>query len=59
MSWPAVTEYDYAIVNDNLAHAVAQVRAILDAEALRIERQETLSGLIERLRADLVAAGEI
>ena len=54
----AVTEYDYAIVNDNLSHAVAQVKAILDAEVLRVERQDALPALIERLRRDLVAAAE-
>ena len=54
----AVTEYDYAIVNDTLSHAVAQVKAILDAEVLRVERQDALPALIERLRRDLVAAAE-
>lgn len=54
----SVSEYDYAIVNDNLSHAVAQVMAILDAEALRVARQESLPGLIERLRIDLVRAAE-
>jgi guanylate kinase len=54
----AVTEYDYAIVNDNLSHAVAQVNAVLDAEALRVERQEALPTLVASLRHDLVAAAE-
>lgn len=54
----AMSEYDYAIVNDNLAHAEAQVMAILDAEALRVERQEVLPDMIERMRRDLVAAAE-
>ena len=35
----AVAEYDYAIVNDDLVLAVAQVAAILDAEARRVSRQ--------------------
>jgi guanylate kinase len=54
----SVSEYDYAIVNDNLSHAVVQVQTILDAEALRVERQDALPGLIEQLRTDLMAAAE-
>lgn len=54
----AVSEYDYAIVNDNLAHAVAQVSAILDAEVLRVERQDTLQVMVERLRREVAAAAE-
>ena len=52
----AIREYDYAIVNDSLAHAVAQVQAILDAEGLRVERQDTLLDAVERMRRDLAAA---
>ena len=51
----AVVEYDYAIVNENLVLAVAQVAAILDAEARRVVRQEALPGFIERLRRDVIA----
>ena len=36
----AVAEYDYAIVNEDLVVAVAQVAAILDAEARRVARQD-------------------
>lgn len=54
----AVSEYDYAIVNDNLSHAVAKVSAILDAEAFRVERQEDLPARVERMRRDLEAAGK-
>jgi guanylate kinase len=54
----AFGEYDYAIVNDNLSHAVAQVQAILDAEALRVERQEALPGMIEELRRDIIATAD-
>ncbi len=54
----AVNEYDYVIVNDNLSHAVAQVKAILDAEALRVERQDALPGVVERLRRELVSAAD-
>jgi guanylate kinase len=54
----AVGEYDYAIVNDNLSHAVAQVKSILDAETLRVERQDNLPRVVDRLRKDLVLAAE-
>jgi len=52
----AVAEYDYAIFNEDLVLAVAQVAAILDAEARRVERQEGLSAFIEKLRRDVIAA---
>ncbi|MGH7527960.1 MAG: guanylate kinase [Gemmatimonadales bacterium] len=51
----AVVEYDYAIVNQELVIAVAQVAAILDAEARRVSRQDSLPGFIERLRREVVA----
>lgn len=51
----AVAEYDYVIVNEDLVHAVAQVAAILDAEARRVARQESLPAFIERLRRDVIA----
>lgn len=51
----AVAEYDYAIFNEDLVLAVAQVAAILDAEARRVSRQEGLTAFIERLRRDVVA----
>lgn len=51
----AVAEYDYAIVNEDLVHAVAQVAAILDAEARRVARQDSLPAFIERLRRDVIA----
>ncbi len=54
----AVSEYDYAIVNDNLTHAVEQVKAILDAEALRVGRQDGLAVLVEELRQDVIAAAD-
>lgn len=47
--WP---EYDYVIVNRDLAESVRQVRAILDAERLRRERQVGLSEFINRLRGE-------
>jgi guanylate kinase len=52
----AVAEYDYAIVNEELVVAVAQVAAILDAEARRVSRQDSLPPFIERLRRDVIAA---
>jgi len=54
----AVAEYDYAIVNDNLVLAVAQVAAILDAEARRVSRQDTLDGFIQRLRRDVIETAD-
>jgi guanylate kinase len=51
----AVAEYDYAIFNEDLVLAVAQVAAILDAEARRVSRQEGLGAFIERLRRDVIA----
>jgi guanylate kinase len=51
----AVAEYDYAIFNEDLVIAVAQVAAILDAEARRVSRQEGLTSFIERLRRDVIA----
>jgi guanylate kinase len=51
----AVAEYDYAIFNEDLVVAVAQVAAILDAEARRVSRQEGLAAFIERLRRDVIA----
>ena len=52
----AVAEYDYAIFNEDLVLAVAQVAAILDAEARRVARQEELAPFIERLRREVLAA---
>ena len=52
----AVAEYDYAIFNEDLVLAVAQVAAILDAEARRVSRQDGLNSFIDRLRRDVTAA---
>jgi guanylate kinase len=52
----AVAEYDYAVVNQDLVVAVAQVAAILDAEARRVSRQDDLPRFIARLRQDVVTA---
>jgi guanylate kinase len=48
--WP---EYDYVIVNDDLARAFADVRTILAAERLKRERQPGLSSYVRNLQAQL------
>jgi guanylate kinase len=53
-----VSEYDYAILNEDLIVAVAQVAAILEAESWRVTRQDTMLEFIERLRLDVVKAAE-
>jgi guanylate kinase len=54
----AVAEYDYAILNEDLVVAVAQVAAILEAESWRVSRQDTLPAFIEGLRQDVEKAAE-
>jgi guanylate kinase len=54
----AVEEYDYAILNEDLVVAVAQVAAILEAESWRVNRQDTMPAFIEQLRRDVVKAAE-
>ena len=49
----AAAEYDYAIVNDDLDAAVAQVAAIVDAETRRVSRQEGLGAFVNLLRAEV------
>ena len=49
----SVGEYDYAIVNDDLARAVTLVSAILDAETKRVARQNGLSELVAGLRREI------
>jgi guanylate kinase len=44
--WP---EYDYVIVNDDLAVAQDKIKAILDAERLRRTRQVGLSDFVRKL----------
>ena len=46
-------EYDYIVVNDEVPHSVAQVRAILHAERLRRERQIGLTDFVKRLDGEL------
>jgi guanylate kinase len=43
-------EYDYILVNNEVAESVASVRSILHAERLRRERQVGLSDFVETLR---------
>lgn len=45
--WP---EYDYILVNEQVAQSVAQVQAILLAERLKRERQVGLRDFVEALR---------
>jgi len=54
----AVAEYDYALVNVDLVVAVAQVAAILEAEARRVARQDDLPKFLARLRRDVAAAAQ-
>jgi guanylate kinase len=53
----SVDEYQYVVVNDELAKAVARVSAIIDAEVVRRERVEGLrhqvSQLVQRLEEEL------
>ena len=58
MSLSAAAEYDYAILNEDLVVAVAQVAAILEAESWRVGRQDTLPQFIEQLRQDVGKAAE-
>lgn len=51
----AVPEYTYAVVNDDLTHAVDRVSAIIEAEASRTARLGELRGTMERMRAELAS----
>jgi guanylate kinase len=51
----AVGEYDYAVVNDDLAVAVGQVAAIIDAESHRVQGQRELGPFIDALRQGVAA----
>lgn len=53
-----VSEYDYAVVNEDLVAAVSQVAAILEAEARRVPRQGALPEFVEELRRDVIVAAE-
>ena len=45
-------EYEYVIVNQDIDESVRQVRAILDAERKRRERQVGLADFVNRLRGE-------
>lgn len=47
------SEYDYVIVNFDIDHALAEVRAIVAAERLKRERQTGLSAFVRSLQAEL------
>jgi len=53
----AVDEYQYVVVNDDLAKAVARVSAVIDAEVVRRERvaglRHQVSQLVQRLKQEL------
>lgn len=49
----AVGDYDFVVNNDDLVTAVGQVAAILDSEARRVTRQDTLSAFTEELTRKL------
>ena len=44
-------EYDYILVNRDIDVAVAQVKAILQAERLRRDRQVGITNFVKKLRA--------
>jgi guanylate kinase len=46
-------EYDYVVINTDIAHAFAEVRSILAAERLKRERQTGLSAFVRSLQAEL------
>lgn len=45
-------EYDYVLVNENLAQCEAELRAIIQSERLRRERRPDLMHLVRRLNAE-------
>jgi guanylate kinase len=53
----SVDEYQYVVINDDLAKAVARVSAIIDAEVVRRERvaglRHQVSQLVQRLEQEL------
>ncbi|MQA89147.1 MAG: guanylate kinase [Gemmatimonas sp.] len=49
----AAAEFDYVVVNDNLAAAVGSVETILEAEALRIFRRVDLQEEVRSLISDV------
>jgi guanylate kinase len=43
-------EYDYVIVNRDIGTSLSNLKAILTAERLKLERQVGLSGFVKALR---------
>jgi guanylate kinase len=54
----AAGEYDYVIVNDDIAAAVGHVAAIIDAETRKVKRQRDLKALLENIRRDVRSAAQ-
>ncbi len=46
-------EYDYVVINNDIEHAFADVRAVLAAERLKRERQPGLSAFVRGLQAKI------
>lgn len=46
-------EYDYVVINRDLARSIAEVRAILTAERLRLDRRTGLTEFVRGLQQDL------
>jgi guanylate kinase len=54
----AAADYDYVIVNDEVAAAVSQISAILDAEGRKVARQPELNRMIAQLQREVRAEAE-
>lgn len=54
----AAAEYDFLVVNDDRRRAVSDISAVLDAERLRLGRQEDLGGLVGEIRRGIRLAAE-
>jgi guanylate kinase len=53
----AAAEYDYIVVNNDLAVAVNQVSAVIEAEGLRTNRRIDLEAVIRELQQGVTEAG--
>lgn len=51
-------EYDYVLINENLAQCEAELKAIIAAERLRRERRPELVGLVRRLNREFEERGK-